>query len=223
MGTNFFELFTITPLTGKSFSDPQVIKDLQWVLDQAASSIKTISFQFRKSIADLQLLLFSACWTLIQGHDDLDIRAVTPSMLKVLLNNVVPMSIYFLYLDAAKIDQQAKVWNADAFHVKKEGKDSFQKEIDKSGMFGGWYMTKKIPPRPTVMPTDPTLVKIIGAGEKTAKARLAAENPYIWITISSGPAVDEFFRHAVNDYISKMDSGDWESFLVKTSFIPLTM
>lgn len=220
--SNFFEVFVVEPLPGKSFTDSQIIKDLQWILDQAAAGIEGISFQFRKSVDNPNQLLLSACWTSIEGHDDLDLRCITPKMLKVLMANVVPVSIYFFFMDASKVDYQAQVWTVEAFHVKKEDKEKFETEVEKEGLAGGWYVTKKIPPRPTVMPTDPALVKIIEAGEERARARLSVPNPDTWITISSGPPGSRDFGSTVRDWVSIVDRRDWEKYLVGSSFLPLS-
>jgi hypothetical protein len=223
MSANFFEVFVIEPLPGKTFSDPETIKNLQWILDQAASGIEPISFQFRKSVDSSNHLLFTASWTSIVGHDDMDLRGITAQCLRMLLSNAVPVSTitpYFFYADASKVDWQAQVWTVEGFHVKTEEKGKFQQEVDKSGLAGAWCITKQVPPRPTVMPTDPVLVKIIEAGEERAKARLALPNPDIWATISGEDGIGDFGT-AVKDYVSKVDSGKWEKYLVGSSFIPL--
>ncbi|KAF8861793.1 hypothetical protein BDZ45DRAFT_687330 [Acephala macrosclerotiorum] len=223
MSANFFEVFVIEPLPGKPFSDPEVTKNLQRILDQAAAGIEPISFQFRKSINNANQLLFTACWTSIVGHDDMDLRGITPQILRALFANAVPVgsiSPYFFFGDASKIDWQAQVWTVEGFHVKAEEKGRFQHEVEKSGLAGAWCITKKVPPRPTVMPTDPVLVKIIEAGEERAKARLALPNPDIWVTISGEDGTGDFGT-AVKDYVSNVESGKWEKYLLGSSFIAL--
>ncbi|KAE8450361.1 hypothetical protein EG329_006435 [Mollisiaceae sp. DMI_Dod_QoI] len=222
MSANFCEILIVEPAPGKSFSDPQVISDLQSILNTFSTGLEAINFQIRKSTISPTQLLFLGSWTSLIGHDDLDLRGITPRMLKLLFANVVVISAYFFFIDANKIDLQAEVCNVEAFHVKTEEKERFESEVEKRELSGGWYVTKKLPPRPRVMPTDPELVKIIEAGEERAKARLAAPNPNLWVSISSVQTGTGDFRSIVENYVSKVDSGAWEKYLTGSSFIPLT-
>jgi hypothetical protein len=214
---NFLEIFIIEPREGQSINDPALQKDLQWIISQCTSGTGALSFAFRKSVDHPERFIFIGAWKEKVDHDDLDIRGVTPKMLKILLERVkAPLAVYYLLVDASKVELDAEVLGIDAFYVKEEHKAGFQREIDeRGGVVGAWYVTKGIPPRPTVMPTDHVEVKIIEEGEARAEARLKMSTPDIWVSFSTpGSAhVLEEFGNAVKSLISKVESGKYEKFL----------
>jgi hypothetical protein len=114
------------------------------------------------------------------------------------------------------VDFDAPIWRVTAYHVKDEEKALFQKEIDTStGLAGAWYVTKEMPPRPTVMPTDPVELKILEEGKQRAEARLKAPTPNIWMSISTPDAEnsDVKFGKNVQSYVQEIQSGQYEKFI----------
>jgi len=68
-------------------------------------------------------------------------------------------------LDSAKADFEADICSVESFHVKVGQKEAFQNEVDKvDGLVRAWYITRKVPPLPTVMPTAPIELQIIEQG-----------------------------------------------------------
>jgi hypothetical protein len=96
MTSNFPELFIIEPKEGTTFHSPEVKQDLQWTLDQCVSGIGGISFSFRQSTTHPNRLLFVSCWDSKASYEDLDIRGVTPKMLKKLVSSISlpPLAVY---------------------------------------------------------------------------------------------------------------------------------
>lgn len=216
LSQNFVEIFIIEPREGQSINDSALQKDLQWILDQCATGTGAISFEFRKSIKHQERLIFIGVWKEKADHDDLDLRGVTPKMLKVLLSRVkAPLAVYYLLMDASKVELDAEALGIDAYYVNEKHKADFQRGVDERGVVGAWYVTKGVPPRPTVMPEDVMEVKIIEEGEARAEARLKMSTPGIWVSFSTPQSakISEEFGDAVMSYVSKVEAGKYDKLL----------
>jgi len=220
MKRNFFEVLVLEPKEKDAFTEEKLLKDLQEMVDITVSREGTIDAKFRKSMGEKhpERLLFAAAWETIEDHDEFDILGLVPKMLKLMLSHLNLVAAQFMFMDSAKVDFDAPVWKVDAFHVKEEEKTLFQKEIDTStGLAGAWFITKKIPPLPTVMPTDPVELQVLEEGRQRAEARLNAPTPNIWMSIStpdSGDTVDAF-GEKVKPYVQEVQSGQYEKFIGK--------
>jgi hypothetical protein len=82
-------------------------------------------------------------------------------------------------------------------------------------MIGAWYVSKGVPPRPSVMPSDDMELKIIEDGEMRAKARIEMPTPDIWISFSTRVTESkvEDFRDAVKGYVERAEGGRYEKHL----------
>jgi hypothetical protein len=137
-------------------------------------------------------------------------------MLKVLLSRVkAPLAVYYLLMDASKVELDAEALGIDAYYVTEKHKADFQRGVDERGVVGAWYVTKGVPPRPTVMPEDVMEVKIIEEGEARAEARLKMSTPDIWVSFSTSQSakISEEFGDAVMSYVSKVEAGKYDKFL----------
>jgi hypothetical protein len=117
MTSNFLELFIIEPKEGTTFQSPEVKQDLQWILDQCVSGIGGVSFSFRQSTTHQNRLLFVSFWDSKASHDHLDIRGVTPKMLKKLVSRISgpPLAVYNLLMEneeRRKVEFDAKFWGS---------------------------------------------------------------------------------------------------------------
>lgn len=137
-----------------------------------------------------------------------------------MLSHLTTSSVYFLYTDASKIDFDAPMLGIDAYHVKSGQKDEFEKVVDGMGggtPTGGWYVTKKIPPLPRVMPTDPEELRMVVGGRERAERRLKEKNPEIFVVIEGlkdgerelGNELDS----KVERYVEKVERGVYGKFL----------
>ncbi|KAE9371709.1 hypothetical protein N431DRAFT_545882 [Stipitochalara longipes BDJ] len=220
MAQNFLELFIIEPKEGTTFHSPETKQDFQWILDQCIAGRAGISFSFRQSITHPNRLLFVSCWASKEDHDDLDLRGVTPKMLRKLMSRIEmpPIAVYYLLMDDEKrkeVELDAEVIGVTAWHVRKGCRGEFQKEMEKRGINGVWCVQKGVPPRPTVMPTDEVEVRIIEEGEKRAKARLEVPLPDIWVAFETNTVGEEGegFGDAVKTFIEKVEGGNYGRFL----------
>jgi len=80
MAYNFFEVAVLEPAAGTSFSNPDILKDLQSILGDTAAGGGGIDFKFRQAIDDPEKLLMGLSWEMIEAHDDLDIQGVRESI-----------------------------------------------------------------------------------------------------------------------------------------------
>lgn len=214
---NFFEVLVLKPREGVSFADPGILRDLQWLLDAMKAGGGGISFNLRKDVARQDVLLLVASWETIEDHNDLDVRGVTAKLLKILLSHSFPAMAYFFYTDSSKVDFEASELSLRAFHIKDGQKEAFEKElVTRSGLVGGWYVTKDLPPLPAVMPTDPGELLMVEEGMKRAEARLNQPTPKIWISFSTSEFEASMleFEKKVEGMVEKIDSGKYENFLV---------
>jgi hypothetical protein len=220
MTSNFLELFIIEPKEGTTFQSPEVKQDLQWTLDQCVSGIGGISFSFRQSTTHPNRPLFFSCWDSKASYDDLDIRGVTPKMLKKLVSSISlpPLAVYSLLMEneeRRKVEFDAEILGVTAWHVREGCREDFQTQAEKKGMIGAWYVPKGVPPRPRVMPSDDMELKIIEEGEIRAKARIEMPTPNIWISFSTDVMESkvEDFRDAVKGYVERAEGGRYEKYL----------
>jgi hypothetical protein len=220
MKHNFFETIFLEPKEKDTLTNEQFLKDLQEIVNIVASKQGTIDAKFRKSMDKdhPERLIFAASWETIEDHDEFDVLGLVPRMLKLMLAHLNPMAVQFMYMDSAKVDFDAPIWIVNRFHVKEEEKLFFQKELYTStGLAGAWYVTKDLPPLPTVMPTDPVDLQILEEGIKRAQARLDAPTPNIWMSISTPNFGNtaEAFGEKVKSYVREVESGQYEKFIGK--------
>lgn len=218
MKHNFFEILVLEPKKKNALTEEKFLKDLQEVVDTVVQEKGTFDAKFRKSIDKdhPERLLFVAAWETIEAHDEFDVKGIVPKLLKLMLGHLDLVAAQFMFMDSAKVDFDALVWRVDAFHVKDQEKALFQKEIDTTvGLAGAWYITKKMPPLPTVMPTDPVELQILEEGMKRAEDRLNSPTPNIWMSISTPDSGNTMktFGEKVNSYIQEMQSGKYEKFV----------
>lgn len=172
---------------------------------QVLSGKGAIHFSFRKSSDSnhSEQILLIGCWESKADHDDLDIRGLTPKILKVLLARLKPVGVYFMYIDASAVDLDRLV-GVKAYHVKDGQKSSFQKVVDTQRIAGAWSVIKPAPPLPTQMPTDPFELGIIEQQRAQAEEVLKEPHPDIWVSfISPGmQSSTEEFDQAVSQDIT---------------------
>jgi hypothetical protein len=219
MKRNFFETIVLEPKEKDTLTNEKFLKDIQEIVDiLLAPGTGTIDAKFRKSIDKdhPERIFFAAAWETIEDHDEFDIKGLVPKLLKMMLTHLTPVSGQFMFMDSAKVDFDAPVWMVNAYHVKEEEKALFQREIDTStGLVGAWYTAKKIPPLPSVMPTDLVELQILEEGMKRAEARLKAPTPNIWMSISTPDAgsAEVGFGEKVKSYVQEVQSGQYEKFV----------
>jgi hypothetical protein len=220
MSQNFLELFIIEPKEGTTFHSPEVKQDLQWMLDQCVSGIGGISFSFRQSITRPACFLFLGCWDSKASYNDLEIRGVTPKILKNLVSRISgpPLAIYYLLMEDGerrKLEFDAEILEITTWHVREGCREEFQTQAEKRGMIGAWYVPKEVPPRPRIMPSDDLESKMIEDGEVRAKAGIEMPTPDIWISFPTvvTESKGEGFRDAVKGYVERVEGGRYEKFL----------
>jgi hypothetical protein len=218
MSTNFFELALLEPTDGTSLDEQNILKDLQWILSSLGTGRGAINFEFRKSLDPLHptRLLFLAIWQGIEDHYDLDLRGITPKILKVTLAHLKPVSVYFMYLDSSKVDLRSQVLTVEAFHILAGQKELFQSEVsNRKEVVGAWFVTKAMPPLPAMMPSDPVELEIMQGGRAMQEARLKEPTPEIWIRLSNSTTdeVGNDFRSVISGHVLKVETGSYVKFL----------
>jgi len=215
--SNFFELIVLDLLPTHPLASPTTISDLQWILDTPSSGPGAITFQFRRSTSPSHpdRLLFIGAWDSIANHDELDLNGTTPKVLKLLFSRFQVGSAYFFYLDAAKVDLMKEEIGVEAWNVREGKRGDFSEAMRAAGAgaAGGWYVTKKVPPLPRVMPTDEAELRMIEEGRKRAEARLEENTPNIWISFSDGDK-DGGFAKEVEAIVDTVESDCYKIFLV---------
>ena len=175
--------------------------------------------------------LLVGCWESITDHDDLDIRGLVPKILKSLYEHFRLEAAYFLYVDAGRIGFEEEEIGVDVFHVKEGKKEEFEKVVEGGDMdgdggtrgfggreiSGGWYVTKKMPPLPRVMPTDEGEKRMLEEGRERAERRLREPTPEIFVIIEGleegKRVVEDGFDREVEGLVEKVERGVYEKFL----------
>jgi len=215
MSENFLEVVLCAPPEGKSFTDLATISALQWTLDQLAPEPGIISPKFRRSTTNPSHILFVLGFNSIADHDALDIKGFTPRVLKTLIANAVPLSSYLMFYDLLAVDFGVPAFGVEAFYVKDGAKGAFDGAVERNGMAGAWVRRKHVPPKPTVMPTDPVELAIIEGQVKQAEEDAKKRTPLIWVSLFTPETAGarKGFRDAVEGLCVKVESGEYENFL----------
>ncbi|KAH8814844.1 hypothetical protein F5884DRAFT_153066 [Xylogone sp. PMI_703] len=216
MNCNFFEIISLEPRQHGAFADQTFLRELQGLVDTIASEPGTINCQIRRCVDPdyPNRMLFITSWDNIQAHDQLDVKGLTPRLLKTMLKHLNPISSYFMYMDSAKVDFSAPIHLAAAYHVRPGQAPQFQRHIDANpGLAGSWYVTKKMPPLPTVMPTDPEELRLLEEGRRRAEDRLRAPNPEIWISLTTPGSPTALFGRTVEGFVREVQTGRYQMLL----------
>lgn len=216
MSRNFFEVISLEPREQGALADQAFLRDIQSLADMIASEPGTIICQLRKSIAPdyPNRLLFVACWQTIDAHDQLDVKGLTPKLLKLMTQRLTPLSSHFFFMDSNKVDFGAPLFLASAYHLKPGYAPAFQRQLDSNpGLAGSWYITKKMPPLPTVMPTDPIELQMLEENRRKAQERLNAPNPEIWIALTTPGSQTALFGRTVEGFVREVQSGRYQMFI----------
>ena len=145
---------------------------------------------------------------------------MTSKMLQRLMSQITvpPIAVYYLLMDDKKrreVEFDAQILGITAWHVREGYRGEFGREVERRGTRGAWYVEKRVPPRPQLMPTDEMEVKIIEEGEEKAEARLEMPTPNIWVSFWTDDKENEAeeFRGTVRSFAEEMEGGKYEKFL----------